>query len=102
MRMAFSPNDMTLAVLSKSCGKLTLDLWDVPSWELHCSIDGVTGRYIHFSENGKYVSTVQELYHIETDTEGHLVSLSAIEHRIKVEDGWDCLGKDKILWLSDE
>ncbi|BCR95920.1 uncharacterized protein AKAW2_20860A [Aspergillus luchuensis] len=93
---------MTLAVLSKSCGKLTLDLWDVPSWELHCSIDGVTGRYIHFSENGKYVSTVQELYHIETDTEGHLVSLSAIEHRIKVEDGWDCLGKDKILWLSDE
>ncbi|GLB15372.1 hypothetical protein AtubIFM61612_005189 [Aspergillus tubingensis] len=52
MRMAFSPYDMTLAVLSKSWGKLTLDLWDVPSCEMHCSIDGVTGRYIHFSENG--------------------------------------------------
>lgn len=57
MRIAFSPNDMTLAVLSKSWGKLTFDLWDVPSCELHCSIDGVTGPYIHFSENGNYVST---------------------------------------------
>lgn len=83
MRMAFSPYDMTLAVLSKSWGKLTLDLWDVPSCEMHCSIDGVTGRYIHFSENGNNVSTVHELYHLETDTEGHLVFLSAVDDRIK-------------------
>ncbi|OJI86729.1 hypothetical protein ASPTUDRAFT_923903 [Aspergillus tubingensis CBS 134.48] len=61
MRMAFSPNDMTLAVHSKSCSKLTLDVWHVSSCELHCSIVGVTGRYIHFSENGNY-----------TVTEGHL------------------------------
>ncbi|PWY76836.1 YVTN repeat-like/Quino protein amine dehydrogenase [Aspergillus eucalypticola CBS 122712] len=102
MRMAFSPNDMTLAVLSKSWGKLTLDLWDVLSCDMHCSIDGVTGRYIQFSENGNYMSTVHELYHLETDTEGHPVFLSAVDDQKKVEDGWVCLGKDKILWLPME
>ena len=68
-----------------------------PCCALHCFIDGVTGRYIHFSEIGNYVSTVHELYHIKTDTEGHLVSLAAVDDRIKVEYGLVCLGKDKIL-----
>ncbi|KAI2863432.1 hypothetical protein CBS63078_2983 [Aspergillus niger] len=104
MRMAFSPNDMILVILSlKSCGKLTMDLWDLPACELHSSVDDVTGRYIHFSENGKYVSTVHELYNLETDTEGHLISISAVNDRIKVDgDGWVCLGKDKVLWLPEE
>lgn len=44
---------------------------------------------------------MHELYHIETDTGRHLVSLSAVDDRIKVEDGWVCLGKDKISWLPD-
>ncbi|GKZ55191.1 hypothetical protein AnigIFM49718_011551 [Aspergillus niger] len=101
LMMAFSPNDMILATLSLSRGNLIVDLWDLPTHELRSSLN-VAGRKIQFSEDGKCFCTGHEIYHIETDAEGHLVSVAADVDPIRVKDGWVCLGEDKVLWLPDE
>ncbi|GKZ22145.1 hypothetical protein AbraIFM66951_006996 [Aspergillus brasiliensis] len=101
MRLAFSPNDMVLATLSRSCGNLAVDLWDLSTRELHSSLQ-VTGRNIHFSEDGKCFGTDNEIFRIEADIDGHLVSLAAVDDPIRVEGEWVCLGESKLLWLPDE